>query len=107
MRTVTALELRRRLGEILDAAAAGERIYIERDHRPLAVLVSVEEGRRLEESPEERRERALTALGHLDEFVVRMQRKHPPHPGEPTAAEAVREDRDRDLSPEQEDRGER
>ena len=42
MRTVTAMELRRRLGEILDAAAAGEPITIERDGRPMAVLVTPE-----------------------------------------------------------------
>ena len=42
MRTVTAMDMRKRLGEILDAASAGERILIERDHRPLAYLVSVE-----------------------------------------------------------------
>ena len=44
MRTVTAMDMRKRLGEILDAASAGERILIERDHKPLAYLVSVEEG---------------------------------------------------------------
>ena len=47
MRTVTAMDMRKRLGEILDAASAGERILIERDHRPLAYLVSVEEGEQL------------------------------------------------------------
>ena len=36
MRTVTAMDMRRSLGEILDAASAGERIVIERDHKPLA-----------------------------------------------------------------------
>ena len=46
MRTVTAMDLRKRLGEILGAASAGERILIERDHKPLAYLVSVEEGER-------------------------------------------------------------
>ena len=39
--------MRKKLGEILDAASAGERILIERDHRPLAYLVSVEDGQRL------------------------------------------------------------
>ena len=43
MRTVTATELRAKLGEILDAASAGERILIERDHKPLAFLISPEE----------------------------------------------------------------
>ncbi len=52
MRTVTAMDMRKRLGEILDAASAGERILIERDHRPLAYLVSVEEGDSLESDRE-------------------------------------------------------
>ena len=45
MRTISPLDLRRSLGSILDAASAGERFLIERDHRPVAVLVSVEEAR--------------------------------------------------------------
>jgi len=47
MRTVSAMDMRKRLGEILDAASAGERILIERDHRPLAYLISVEDAQRL------------------------------------------------------------
>ena len=42
------MDMRKRLGEILDAASAGERILIERDHRPLAYLVSVEDAARLD-----------------------------------------------------------
>ncbi len=51
MRTVSAMDMRKKLGEILDAASAGERILIERDHRPLAYLVSVEDGQRSESRP--------------------------------------------------------
>ena len=50
------MDMRKRLGEILDAASAGERILIERDHRPLAYLVSVEEGSASARSDEERRQ---------------------------------------------------
>ena len=57
MRTVTALDVRKRLGELLDAASAGERILIERDHRPMAVLVSVEDAGRLDQLGETREER--------------------------------------------------
>jgi prevent-host-death family protein len=94
MRTVTAMEMRKRLGEILDAASAGERILIERDHRPLAYLVSVEEGASLGESPDELRERRLAALDRIDEFAKRMAIEHPPQPGDLGAAEWIRWDRD-------------
>ena len=94
MRTVTAMEMRKRLGEILDAASAGERILIERDHRPLAYLVSVEEGAGLGESPDELRARRLAALDRIDEFAQRMAVKYPSKPGDLSAAEWVRWDRD-------------
>ncbi len=93
MRTISPLDLRRSLGAILDAASAGEQFLIERDHRPVAVLVSVEEGRKLDDDPEARRRRSLAALDRL-EAIGRAQRAR--HPGGPSAAEAVRLDRDRD-----------
>ncbi len=96
MRTVTAMDMRKRLGEILDAASAGERILIERDHRPLAYLVSVEEGQRIGAIDEERRKRRLAALDRLEAFAAEMAIKYPRQPGDPDAATAVRMDRDRD-----------
>ena len=94
MRTVTAMDMRRRLGEILDAASAGERILIERDHRPLAYLVSVEEGASLGESPDELRERRYAALDRIDAFARRMEIEHPTQPGDLSAVEWMRWDRD-------------
>jgi antitoxin (DNA-binding transcriptional repressor) of toxin-antitoxin stability system len=96
MRTVSPLDLRRSLGSILDAASAGERFLIERDHRPLAMLVSVEDGRRLDESEDAIRDRRLAALDRLDEFRARMERLHPTPPGTPDAAELIRRERSRD-----------
>lgn len=93
MRTVTPLDLRRRLGSILDEASAGERFLIERDHRPLAMLVSVEEGKRLDPSAADRRERALAALDDLARFGQRMRAKYP---SDLSAVDAVRLDRGRD-----------
>jgi antitoxin (DNA-binding transcriptional repressor) of toxin-antitoxin stability system len=93
MRTVSPLDLRRSLGSILDAASAGERFLIERDHRPLAMLVSVEDGRRLDESADELRKRRLAALDRLDAMRERMG---PPPPGVPEAAELMRQERSRD-----------
>src|SRR5687768_17485394 len=77
MRTVTAMDLRKRLGEILDAASAGERILIERDHKPLAYLVSVEDGERLEPDKEEVKRRRLEALDRLIAFGKEMRAKYP------------------------------
>jgi len=77
MRVLSPLDLRRSLGAILDAASAGERFVIERDRRPLAMLVSVEDGRRLEPDEEEARARRLAALDRLE---VLGRRSVPPRP---------------------------
>jgi len=71
------MELRAKLGEILDLASSGERIMIERDHRPVAVLVDPEDAERLDESTEDARERVDAALQRLDRFARRMAETHP------------------------------
>lgn len=91
MRTITAMDLRRRLGEALDQAAAGERIVIERDHRPLAVLVPYTQALPGDESEEERLARIDAAFKALDDFAKRMRERYPDGPD---AATAIREDRD-------------
>lgn len=85
------MDLRRRLGEVLDQAAAGERIVIERDRRPMAVLLPYSPALISEESDEERRLRIDAAFASLDAFAKRMAKKYP---GGPDAATAVRMDRD-------------
>lgn len=77
MRTVTAMDLRKRLGEILDAASAGERILIERDHKPLAYLVSVEDAARLDPDREARIEREVAAIHELLALGKRMRKLYP------------------------------
>src|SRR5918998_3546383 len=94
MRTVTAMDMRRRLGEILDAASAGERILIERGHKPLAYLVSVEDGSRLDEDREARISRRLAALDDLADFARRMHEKYGSPRNGMSAAEFVRWGRD-------------
>ena len=59
------MDMRKRLGEILDAASAGERILIERDHRPLAYLVSVEDGDRLDPDRDELLAQRIEAMDRL------------------------------------------
>ncbi len=93
MRVITALDLRRSLGRVLDEASAGERFVIERDHRPLAVLVSVEDGHRLADDAEARRARTRAALDRLMALGRELKVRSP---NAPDAVTAVRLDRDRD-----------
>lgn len=78
MRTISAGQLRARLGEALDRAAAGERVIIERDHRPIAVIVPVEDAQRLEGDSEEAQQRKLEALEQLAALGRRMKEEVPP-----------------------------
>ena len=65
------MELRARMGELLDLASAGEHIVVERGHRPLAALVPYEDALRLQATPGEARARALAALDRLDDLAAR------------------------------------
>jgi antitoxin (DNA-binding transcriptional repressor) of toxin-antitoxin stability system len=91
MKTISAMDLRRRLGATLDQAASGERIIIERDRRPLAMLVPYSRARAGDETDEERRLRVGAALASLKKFGERIRKEYP---GGPDAAMAVRWDRD-------------
>jgi antitoxin (DNA-binding transcriptional repressor) of toxin-antitoxin stability system len=91
MRTISPLDLRRSLGRILDEASAGERFMIERDHRPMAMLVSVEDGRRLHEDANASVARMDAALERLAQLGERLRERYPDGPD---AATAVRMDRD-------------
>ena len=77
MRTITATELRQKLGEILDAASAGESILIERDHRPLAFVVSYEDGVRITSGKDREEEiaRRRAALEELTTFSEEWYRE--------------------------------
>jgi prevent-host-death family protein len=94
MRTITATELRQKLGEVLDAAATGERVLIERDHRPLAYLVSFEDGQGLFPRDDERIQRQLDALDALVAMGTAWRLEHPASSGDSRAAEWIRADRD-------------
>ena len=95
MRVVTPTDMRKRLGEILDAASAGERILIERDHKPIAWLVSPEDGRRFDDEKQQKIERSLAALDRLREFSIEMAAKYPPPDDGLTAAEWLAQERER------------
>lgn len=89
------MDMRKRLGEILDAASAGERILIERDHRPLAYLISVEDAARLDPDRAELTAQRLAALDRLVAFGVEMREKYPDPDEGLTAAEIIRQERDK------------
>ena len=95
MRTVSAMEMRKRLGEILDAASAGERILIERDHRPLAYLISVEEAQRLDPDREQLLAQRMEALDRLLALGAEMREKYPDPDDGLTDAEWLRQERER------------
>jgi antitoxin (DNA-binding transcriptional repressor) of toxin-antitoxin stability system len=96
MRTISPLDLRRSLGQILDAASAGERFLIERDHHALAMLVSIEDGNRLDESGDELYKRRMETLDLIDARRELLAITHPRPPGVPEAAELIRQERSRD-----------
>ena len=87
MRTVSALDVRKHFGHLLDQAAAGERIVIERAGQPRAALVPLADLRRLD--PDEQLARQKAAL---DE-IRRLARLNPAPPGFDAVA-AVRQTRD-------------
>ncbi len=94
MKTVTPMDLRRALGQILDEASAGERFLVERDHKPLAVLVSVEDAARLEEDPGEVAQRREVAFKALEEWRDRLLANDDLDREHPTASQYLRADRD-------------
>jgi antitoxin (DNA-binding transcriptional repressor) of toxin-antitoxin stability system len=97
MRVVTPTDMRKRLGEILDAASAGERILIERDHKPIAWLVSREDGRRFDEDKEARIARSLAALDRLEELSIRLAAEYPAPDDGLTEAEWMKQERERRM----------
>ena len=89
VKTYSAIDVRKRFGQILDEAAAGERIIIERAGQPIAGLVPLVD---LEaHDPEARKRRQLDALERIRRRAARIQRLHGPF--EKDAATIVREDR--------------
>lgn len=84
---MAALDVRRRFGEIVDQAAAGERIVIERAGQPIAALVPLSDLAELD--PEQRTAARLAAIDDVRRIarisaapvdavaVVRLSRRAP------------------------------
>jgi prevent-host-death family protein len=86
MRTVTALDVRRRFGQIIDEAAAGERIVIERAGQPVAALVPLADLALVD--PDRRRAARLSALEDIRSLARRR-----PLPAGFDAVAAIRDQR--------------
>ena len=90
VKTVSALDVRRRFGQLLDEAAAGERIVIERAGIPLAALVPLSD--LADADPARTAERQLAALAEIRRLVAEA----PPAPPGWSGQAFVRGDRGRD-----------
>ena len=71
MRSVSALDVRKRFGQLLDEAAAGERLIIERAGQPVAALVP------LSDVPELNREERIRRRREAIADIARMARQRP------------------------------
>lgn len=69
MRTVSALDVRRKFGEIVDAAGAGERIVIERAGQPIAAIVPLSDLAHLD--PDRRKAERLAAIDEIRRIASR------------------------------------
>jgi prevent-host-death family protein len=86
MRSVSALDVRKHFGQLLDEAAAGERLIIERAGQPVAALVP------LSDLPEDRETRIRRQLDAIED-IRRLAARNPVPPGF-DAARVIREQRD-------------
>lgn len=92
MRTVTALEVRARFGQIVDEAAAGERIVIERAGQPVAAIVPLADLALVD--PDRRRATRLAAIEDIRRLAARR-----PFPAGFDPEVAIRKQRDRRFGP--------
>lgn len=92
MRTVTALEVRARFGQIVDEAAAGERIVIERAGQPVAAIVPLADLALVD--PERRRAARLAAIEDIRRLATRR-----PFPATFDPEGAIREQREGRFGP--------
>ncbi len=68
MRSVSALDVRKKFGQLLDEAAAGERLIIERAGQPVAAIVPLSDVPEL--NRQERTRRRLEALAEIRRYAV-------------------------------------
>lgn len=71
MRSIAALDVRRRFGEIVDQAAAGERFIIERAGQPVAAIVPLADLALVD--PERRQADRLKAIDEIAKMARRRR----------------------------------
>lgn len=72
MKSVSMVDAKKHLSELVSRASAGERFVIERRSRPMAVLISTTELERLERSSKAGQQLAL-ALGQSAELLAEIE----------------------------------
>lgn len=88
MRTITALEVRAKFGQVIDAAAAGERFIVERAGVPVAAIVPLSD---LESTdPAKVIERRVGAINALAREGRRVRERY----GPTDVVALIREERD-------------
>jgi prevent-host-death family protein len=93
MRSVSALDVRKHFGRILDEAGRGERFVIERAGQPVAALVPLEDLAMVD--PEQQHARRMAAVEELRHLGQEARGLYGPWEDFDAVA-AVRADRDRD-----------
>ncbi len=88
MRTISALEVRAKFGQVLDEAAAGQRFVVERSGTPVAAIVPLADLAAVD--PEKMRARRVAALDELRRMGAVFRERYGPI----DAAAAVRAERD-------------
>jgi prevent-host-death family protein len=88
MRTVSALDVRAKLGQILDEAAAGERFVVERAGVPVAAIVPLAD--LAPHDPDAERQRRIAAVEEVRRLGARYRKLY----GPVDAVALIREDRD-------------
>ena len=91
MKTISALEVRAKFGQVLDEAAAGERFVVERAGAPVAAIVPLRD--LLATDPEQVKARRLEAVDRI--IATRALDRGPRMTTEEIVAE-IRETRDRE-----------
>jgi prevent-host-death family protein len=76
MRTITALEVRAKFGQVIDEAAAGERFIVERAGVPVAAIVPLEDLDAV--NPEKILARRLEAIDSLARKGRRFRERYGP-----------------------------
>ncbi len=91
MRSVSALDVRKHFGRILDEASKGERFVIQRAGQPIAALVPLEDLSMVD--PEQRHARRMAAVDELRRLGQEARELYPMLDFDAVAA--IRADRDR------------